>query len=152
MRSSGSIERNRQVHRSIDALVGVALLCVFSATMFPTLAETLPAITAGYYESFALKWDGTVWAWGQNQQGQLGNGSTWRPSPFQLSFLSNVTAIAAGYTHTVALKPDGTVWAWGWNTFGQLGDGQQPPAFLQSKSIPLATSRRLQPEKITLWH
>jgi alpha-tubulin suppressor-like RCC1 family protein len=68
--------------------------------------------------------DGTVWAWGKNSNGQLGNNSTTdSPIPLQVSGLSGMTAIAAGNNFTVALKNDGTVWAWGINSNGQLGDG-----------------------------
>ncbi|RMF96847.1 MAG: hypothetical protein D6734_03150, partial [Candidatus Schekmanbacteria bacterium] len=77
----------------------------------------------------ALKEDGTVWAWGANGDGQLGDGTTTdRLNPVQVidaqgNALSDVLAISAGYLHTVALKSDGTVWAWGANGDGQLGDG-----------------------------
>ncbi|MDG4551260.1 MAG: hypothetical protein P9G45_12725 [Candidatus Contendobacter sp.] len=73
----------------------------------------------------ALKGDGTVWAWGNNATGQLGDGTTntKRTSPVQARGLTNVVASAAGGLHTVALKGDGTVWAWGRNKEGQLGDG-----------------------------
>lgn len=74
--------------------------------------------------SMALKANGTVWAWGSNLYGGLGNGTTVNSmSPVQAVGLSNVKAIAAGGWHSVALKNDGTVWVWGWNTDGQLGDG-----------------------------
>jgi alpha-tubulin suppressor-like RCC1 family protein len=83
------------------------------------------AIAAGGDHSLALTADGTVWAWGDNTFGQLGNGSSGSTSvvPVQVSGLSRVVAIAAGDLHSVALKADGTVWAWGNNTFGQLGNG-----------------------------
>ena len=82
------------------------------------------AISAGGNHSLALKSDGTVYAWGWNQFGQLGDGTmTDRTTPVQVSGLSGVTAISAGGNHSLALKSDGTVWAWGWNSFGQLGDG-----------------------------
>jgi hypothetical protein len=72
----------------------------------------------------ALKNNGTVWTWGNNNNGQLGDGTTSnRTTPVQVSGLSDVTAIAAGDTHTVALKNNGTVWTWGNNNNGQLGDG-----------------------------
>ena len=74
--------------------------------------------------SLALKNDGTVWAWGANLHGQLGDGTTInRPSPVQVAGLAGVRAIAAGGPHSLALASDGTVWAWGKNRQGQLGDG-----------------------------
>jgi alpha-tubulin suppressor-like RCC1 family protein len=84
------------------------------------------AIAGGFFHSLALKNDGTVWAWGANYAGQLGDGTTVdRSTPVQVLSLSGVTAIATGSTadHSLALKNDGTVWAWGWNMYGQLGDG-----------------------------
>lgn len=74
--------------------------------------------------SVALKSDGTVWAWGSNLYGGLGNASLINTTaPVQAIALSDVIAIAAGGWHTVALKSDSTVWTWGWNIDGQLGDG-----------------------------
>jgi alpha-tubulin suppressor-like RCC1 family protein len=72
----------------------------------------------------ALKNDGTVWAWGLNNYGELGDGTTTdRYTPVQVSSLAGITGISAGVKYTVALKNDGTVWAWGLNNYGQLGDG-----------------------------
>lgn len=74
--------------------------------------------------SLALKSDGTVWAWGKNDLGALGDGTNdHRYAPVQVSGLSGVIAIAAGYDFSLALKSDGTVWAWGAKNNGQLGDG-----------------------------
>ena len=83
-----------------------------------------PQISAGIYHTISLKSDGTVWAWGYNNEGQLGDGTTTqRTTPVQVSGLSGVIAIAGGGYHTIALKSDGTVYAWGRNSEGQLGDG-----------------------------
>ena len=72
----------------------------------------------------AVKGDGTVWTWGSNTSGQLGDGSTTAKNfPVQTSGLSGMTAVAAGYAHTMALRIDHTVWAWGSNSNGQLGNG-----------------------------
>jgi alpha-tubulin suppressor-like RCC1 family protein len=74
--------------------------------------------------SMALKSDGSVWTWGSNIYGALGNGSTNSTNtPVQAFIFGTVTAISAGGWHSVALKSDGTVWTWGWNMDGQLGDG-----------------------------
>jgi alpha-tubulin suppressor-like RCC1 family protein len=68
-----------------------------------------------------LRSDGTVWAWGYNGYGQLGDGTTTDSSvPVQVSGLSGVTAIAGGGDSGYALRLDGTVWAWGYNGYGQL--------------------------------
>ncbi len=81
-------------------------------------------IGAGPSNSLAVKSDGTAWAWGLNDYGQLGDGSTIdRRTPVQVSIPGEVTALAAGEYHSLALKSDGTVWAWGRNDRGQLGDG-----------------------------
>ena len=72
------------------------------------------AIAGGYYHSLAVKSDGTVWAWGYNGAGQLGDGTTTnRLTPVPVSGLTGVVAIAGGGCDSLALKSDGTVWAWG---------------------------------------
>jgi len=88
------------------------------------------AIAGGYWHTIALKSDGTVWTWGYNIAGQLGDGTyTERHTPVQVvgpggsGFLTDIITIAGGSSHTIALKSDGTVWTWGWNGLGQLGDG-----------------------------
>ncbi|HBI25862.1 TPA: hypothetical protein DDX30_03695 [Candidatus Wolfebacteria bacterium] len=88
------------------------------------------AIAAGQSSSLALKSDGTVWAWGSNTNGQLGDGSLiQRTTPVQVKgvggtgYLTDITAIAGGGIHSLALRDDGTVWAWGYATYGQTGDG-----------------------------
>ena len=71
-----------------------------------------------------MKKDGTVWAWGSNNFGQLGEGTSQnRSRPVQVRSMSGVSAFVCGAMHTLALKKDGTVWGWGWNVQGQLGDG-----------------------------
>jgi len=82
------------------------------------------AIAAGRDHSLALGADGTVWAWGANGYGQLGDGTTTtRPTPQPVPGLGEIRAIAAGSVHSLAVAADGTVWAWGANGYGQLGDG-----------------------------
>jgi alpha-tubulin suppressor-like RCC1 family protein len=82
------------------------------------------AVAAGLSASFALRPDGSVWAWGDSSYGQLGDGTgTSHPDSRLIPGLSGVAAIAAGGYHTLALKNDGSVLAWGANDYGELGDG-----------------------------
>ena len=96
------------------------------------LSSGVQDIEGGFYHSLALKTDvtgeSTVWAWGRNDFGQLGVGTTTRRNaPVQVGGLSGVQDIAAGHSHSLALKTDATgestVWAWGKNEYRQLGDG-----------------------------
>jgi alpha-tubulin suppressor-like RCC1 family protein len=74
----------------------------------------------------ALRADGTVWTWGSNSRGQLGDGTTIsRREPQMVQGLPRLVSIAAGITHSLALASDGTVWSWGSNFHGQLGDGSR---------------------------
>jgi alpha-tubulin suppressor-like RCC1 family protein len=85
-------------------------------------------VAAGYTprtgHGLEVRSDGTVWAWGDNPFGELGDGTTtgWL-APVQVPGLAGVTQVAGGCTHTLAVRSDGTVWAWGDNRFGQLGRG-----------------------------
>lgn len=72
----------------------------------------------------AVKSDNTVWAWGHNSQGQVGDGSTVnRLVPVSASGLSGVVAVSGGIYHSLALKDDASLRSWGNNYYGQLGDG-----------------------------
>jgi len=92
-------------------------------------------ISCGYYHTAAIKTDGTLWCWGLNNLGQLGdNTTTNRSSPVQtVSFGTNWKQVSCGY-HTAAIKTDGTLWTWGRATFGQLGDNTA-----SRKSSPVQT-------------
>lgn len=83
---------------------------------------TYATIAAGNGHSMAVKIDGTLWAWGPNATGQIGDGTVIeRHVPVLVG--SGYFAIATGSSHSLALKTDGTLWAWGNNFYGQLGDG-----------------------------
>ncbi|MDF2717173.1 MAG: S-layer domain protein [Paenibacillus sp.] len=80
----------------------------------------MPMVKAGRNFSIALTSDGSVWAWGENDEGQLGNGTKESiTKPAKVAALSDIAAVEAGEYHTLALKKDETVWAWGDNSHGQ---------------------------------
>ncbi len=100
------------------------------------------AMAAGENSTYALQSNSTIWAWGYNYYGQLGDGTkTTRLFPTQVrkadgEALSNVVAMVAGGSSVYALRRDGCLYAWGNSSFGQLGDG--------------ATSNRLNPAQVTI--
>ncbi|HEX6358644.1 hypothetical protein [Actinophytocola sp.] len=119
----------------VDRQLGTAELESGSPT--PKAVATLSGVQsvsgAGWHGGYALRTDGTVWAWGNNEHGQLGNG--WRTGfsggwgggsvvPVLVLGLTDVTAIAGNNWGGYALRSDGTVWAWGSGTTSRLGNGQ----------------------------
>jgi len=78
---------------------------------------------------YAVRTDGTVWAWGFDQEGQLGDGTTatsgcyCRATPARVPGLDHVVSVSGGYANAFAVKDDGTVWGWGKNEYGGLGIG-----------------------------
>lgn len=98
--------------------------------------EGVVAIAANADYSLALKADGSLWSWGLNDQGQLGDGTVNSHNlPAQVKgaggtgFLTDVAGMAAGEKHALAVKSDGTVWAWGDNQYWQLGDHSDMGSF-----------------------
>lgn len=100
------------------------------------------AISAFAFHALALKSDGTVWAWGQGSQGQLGDGTeTNRFAAVQVMVsastpLTNAVAIYTGNNISYAIKGDGTVWAWGWNANFALGISSTTPNSLWAVQVP----------------
>jgi len=82
------------------------------------------AVAAGDSHAVAIKADGSLWAWGHNEYGQLGNGTIiGHNAPARVGKAKGWAAVAAGSRHTLAIKSNGSLWAWGSNEHGQLGDG-----------------------------
>jgi alpha-tubulin suppressor-like RCC1 family protein len=94
---------------------------------FPTQVGTEKnwiAIAAGRgAHTLALKSNGTLWAWGDNYYGQVGDTTTANKNyPVQVGTDFDWVSISSGATHSLAIKASGTIWAWGDNRYGQLGD------------------------------
>ena len=115
-------------------------------------------VSAGANHALAIGQDGALWAWGYNDHGQLGDGSTTsRPTPEQIQDPANpgqafqAAWVSAGVHHSLAVDRNGAAWAWGWNSDGQLGDNTtsdrpapirvSPPAGQGSAGTGLAAAR-----------
>jgi alpha-tubulin suppressor-like RCC1 family protein len=101
------------------------------------------AITAGTCSAYALLGNGTVWAWGRGDLGQLGNGSTSdRSVPVRVKGLTGVVQVVGGGFTAFALERDRSLWSWGANTLGQLGDGSVVNRDLPTRVLGLPGSPR----------
>jgi alpha-tubulin suppressor-like RCC1 family protein len=96
-------------------------------------------VSCGYQCTAAIKTDGTLWTWGRNYLGRLGDNTTvHKSSPVQtVAFGTNWKSVFAGVFYTAAIKTDGTLWSWGSNAYGNIGDNTNV-----SKSSPVQTITR----------
>jgi len=94
-------------------------------------------VACGQDHTAAIKTDGTLWTWGRNLSGQLGDNTTTDRSTPVTTFAGGTNwkqVAGGGDSHTAAIKTDGTLWTWGWNLFGQLGDNTTT-----SRNTPVTT-------------
>lgn len=105
----------------MERLYSLLVLCLAVCSVN---AQCWEKISAGIEHTIAIKSDGTLWAWGFNGSGQLGDGTlTERKTPTQIGTASDWKEISAGGNHSLAIKTDGSLWSWGDNFWGQVGDG-----------------------------
>ncbi|MCK5160289.1 MAG: pre-peptidase C-terminal domain-containing protein, partial [Candidatus Aureabacteria bacterium] len=94
-------------------------------------SDAISLASIAWSHSFALKSDGTVWAWGSNDVSELGIETEGDNSlvPIGPLDLSGIISIETGHHYGLALKSDKTVWSWGWNPYGNLGLGADAPEY-----------------------
>lgn len=108
-----------------DAQLGDGSLALYKNTPVQISADTnWKNISAGAAFNLAIRQDGTLWVWGRNSEGQLGDGTLiYKNVPVQIGIATDWKIVSAGGGHSTAIRQDGTLWCWGWNDSGQLGDG-----------------------------
>ena len=86
------------------------------------IMDNVAAVSCEKSVTAAIKTDGSLWMWGDNRLGQLGNG-TLTDSSVPVKVMDDVVAVSVGAWMTAAIKSDGSLWTWGANHYGQLGNG-----------------------------
>ena len=108
----------------ITLIVLLVAALAFGGFHFFTSLPEMRIAAAGNFHTVAIATDGSLWAWGRNDRGQLGDGTrTNRDRPVQIGTETDWVSVVAGGSHNVAIRADGSLWAWGRNDRGQLGDG-----------------------------
>src|SRR5947207_6531280 len=89
----------------------------------PIQAATTTNIAAGLYHSLFLTSDGSLWAMGKNDVGQLGDRTSNNTNRPERIVAGGVVAVAAGDSHSLFVRTNGSLWVMGYDAFGQLGNG-----------------------------
>jgi len=113
------------------------------STFIGSAGGAVPQLATSDDHTLVLRADGTVWGWGGNHLGYLGDGTLIpRPSPVKIG--SGFVSIGAGRTYSFGIKSDGSLWGWGANDRGQLGDGttqdRHVPTFIGTAFAAVAAS------------
>ena len=135
---------------SIVRILDWKTICIVLALTFSqsqALAARVVSVYGGARTCMVLMSDATVWQWGYNPWGELGDATTTeRHTPVQvhgpndIGFLNSIKAIMGGEPYNFASKSDGTVWSWGWNYFVSLGDGTNTDSHARCRCMGQITS------------
>lgn len=98
------------------------------------IMEDVAAVSIGANHTAAVRADGSLWTWGRNFYGQLGNG-TREDSFAPVRVLEDVSSVSLGWSSSAAVKRDGSLWTWGRNFYGQLGNGTREDSAVPARVL-----------------
>ena len=101
------------------------------------ILDSVYSFTTGMSPFTAIKTDGSLWTWGLNSFGQMGNGETSLENLTPFNVMNDVVSVGTGENLVFALKEDGTLWAWGMNDRGQLGVGLNQDGITEEQHSPV---------------
>jgi len=133
--------------KTIKTLICIIVIIILAGAPVTVRAQAaMPTgeplvISAAHRHTMAIMEDGSLWGWGDNWYGQLGDGTT-APRYSPVFIMNNVVAVSAGARHTMAIMADGTLWGWGYNSSGRLGDGttatRHSPVFIMDNIVAVS--------------
>ncbi|MBP9793099.1 MAG: T9SS type A sorting domain-containing protein [Flavobacterium sp.] len=122
------------------------LFLFFTLFTLQSNAQCWSKISSGAYHTIAIANNGTLWAWGYNNSGQVGNGTTVNQNiPVQIGTDTDWVYVGAGYYHSFAIKSNGTLWGWGDNSDYKIKNNTPSP------STPLTFTEPIQIGNDTNW-
>ena len=126
-------ERKILLFALIPILFAAALIIgIIGLKSKPAYENSDQPVSLGYNHSAAIDKDGSLWTWGGNKHGQLGDGSTIEHHE-PVKIMNDVQSVSLNRYYSAAIKQDGSLWMWGYNQHGQLGDGSNLDRFLPVK-------------------
>ena len=140
----GAVLGGNKTKGCIDGRATYENLSIDKAGAGYVLTASSPGLASGDSQPFDVVTRYTVYAWGLNEYGQLGDGTVdERHTPTALTGLVDVISVDGGTSHSLAVTEEGHVWAWGYNYYGQLGDGSTTDSLIPVQVPGLAGVRQV---------
>ena len=119
------------------------------------IMDNVKSVSLGYYHSGAITEDGSLYMWGTNSYGKLGNSKIGYQSTVPIKIMDNVKSISLGYCHSGAITEDGSLYMWGYNNSGQLGNGDSASkenGYYTYSAVPIKIMDNVKSISLGYWH